>query len=90
MTFDVSGYLLVPDDDLPMVLELMPTHIALSRAEPGCLKFDLWQDPQNPNHICLSESFQDRAAFDTHAARGKASEWGQKTSHMTRHFTFSA
>jgi quinol monooxygenase YgiN len=34
--------------------------------EPGCLRFDIIQDQQNPARIYLYEVYADRAAFDAH------------------------
>lgn len=34
--------------------------------EPGCLRFDIVHDEQNPNHIFLYEVYKDKAAFDAH------------------------
>ena len=34
--------------------------------EPGCLRFDIVHDEQNPNRILLYEVYKDKAAFDTH------------------------
>lgn len=85
-TVKLTGFLAVPDSEISLVQEYAPEHIRLSRAEPGCLKFEFWQDPENPNKFLLDELFKDRAAFDLHTARAKASEWGQISAHLTRHF----
>ena len=34
--------------------------------EPGCYRFDVLQDPNDPNHIYLYEVYRDRAAFEEH------------------------
>ncbi|MFK7944291.1 MAG: putative quinol monooxygenase [Paracoccaceae bacterium] len=34
--------------------------------EPGCQRFDVWQDPADPARVCLYEVYNDRAAFDAH------------------------
>ena len=83
----LTGHIDVPDADIEMVQTFAPEHIRLSRAEKGCLKFELWQDADNPNIFRLDEAFKDRAAFEVHSARAKASEWGQVSAHLTRHFT---
>ncbi len=83
----LRGYLAVPDTDVALVQKYAPEHIRLSRAEPGCLKFDFWQDPTDPNKFLLDEAFVDREAFDLHTTRARASEWGQVSAHLERHFT---
>ena len=32
--------------------------------EPGCLRFDVVRDEQNPNRIYLYEVYRDKSAFD--------------------------
>ncbi len=34
--------------------------------EPGCLRFDVLQDSQDPNKIYLYEAYRDEAAFQAH------------------------
>ncbi len=50
--------------------------------EPGCVRFDIIQDEQNPNRIYLYEVYTDRAAFDAHmqtphfiAWRDRVQDW---------------
>ncbi len=63
----------------------LPTHIALSRAEPGCLSFDV-TPTDDPLIWHVSESFVGQAAFDAHQTRTRASEWFDKTAHIHRTF----
>jgi quinol monooxygenase YgiN len=39
-----------------------------SRAEPGCLRFDILQHTQRANHFTIVETWRTRAARDRHAA----------------------
>jgi len=36
--------------------------------EPGCLQFDVVQDPKNPSHFAVYEVYTDQAAIDAHRA----------------------
>jgi len=85
----LSGYVDVPNGDLATVEAQLPTHIALSRAEDGCVSFNVRIDPQNPNRYLVDEEFTTQSAFDAHQARVKASEWGQATAHLHRKYTIS-
>lgn len=85
----LSGYVDVPDGDLATVEAQLPTHIALSRAEDGCVSFNVRVDSQNPNRYLVDEEFATQTAFDAHQARVKASEWGQATAHLHREYTIS-
>ncbi len=64
----------------------LPTHIALSRAEPGCLKFEVSQDPEAPHCFHVSEIFDSESSFDSHQARTRASDWGRATEGVLRRF----
>ena len=71
--------------DMMLALNLLPTHVALSRDEPGCLRFDIQQD-EDPLIWHLSELFVNADAFAAHQARNKASEWGQASTGIAREF----
>lgn len=40
----------------------------LSRAEPGCVQYDVHRDPADPRAFFLFERYRDEAAFEAHAA----------------------
>ena len=71
--------------DAELVEALLPDHIQLSRAEAGCLKFDVtrvagtmvWQ---------LDEAFVDADAFKAHQIRTAQTIWAEKTAHIARDF----
>ena len=83
----LDGYLEVPPDRAAAVAEALPDHITLTRAEPGCLAFDVTPSPSDPTRFLVSEIFADRAAFEAHQARAKASAWAEVTSGLKRHYT---
>lgn len=66
-------------------LSLLPDHVAASRAEPGCLHFQIDQS-DDPMVWTLSELFADDAAFAAHQARSAASPWGRDSRGMGRDF----
>ena len=82
----VTGRLICQDAAQMMTaLDLLPEHISLSRAEPGCLHFDIWQD-DDPLVWHLAELFADADAFAAHTARTRASAWGQASGGIRREF----
>ncbi len=66
-------------------LSLLSDHADLSRAEPGCLRFDLWQD-EDPLIWNLSELFVDADAFAAHQSRTADSDWGRASTAIRRDF----
>jgi quinol monooxygenase YgiN len=67
------------------VRRFLPDHIRLSRAEPGCLTFNV-NPTSDPLVWRLDESFTDRPAFEAHQARTRASAWFAATAHLARDF----
>ena len=80
----LSGTLICQPEDLAMVQTMLPEHIRLSRAEPGCVMFQVVADRCDPCRFLLAERYVDAAALEFHRARGRASAWGQATSHIPR------
>jgi quinol monooxygenase YgiN len=71
--------------DAEIVHRYLTDHIALSRAEPGCLTFNV--DPtKDPLVWQLDETFVDEPAFAAPQARTKASAWFAATAHLARDF----
>jgi quinol monooxygenase YgiN len=60
-------------------------HIRLSRAEPGCLTFDIFET-DDPLVWEVMEAFRTRADFDAHQARTRDSLWFQATRSILRDF----
>lgn len=50
------------------VAELLRRLMSLSRAEPGCLQYDVHRDPDEPNRFFLFERYVDDEAFSAHEA----------------------
>ncbi len=67
------------------VAQHLPDHIRLSRAEVGCISFNV-QPTDNPLVWQVDETFTDQAAFDLHQQRTRASAWWTVTAAITREF----
>lgn len=82
----LSGELRCADDaEAARVRAHLPAHLALTRAEPGCLAFDV--DPtDDPLVWRVGERFVDEAAFDAHQRRVAASAWGTATAGIDRRY----
>jgi quinol monooxygenase YgiN len=80
----VTGYIRCAPDEIERLREAVEEHVRLTRAEPGCLSFDISQDADDPCRWTVDETFVDAAAFEAHRARTRASGWPSVTSHMVR------
>lgn len=83
----LDGHIDVPADRRAAVDAALPVHIALTRAEPGCLKFEVTTCGTVEGRLLVSEIFTDQAAFDAHQARTKSSDWLQVTAGIPRDYT---
>lgn len=62
------------------------THIRLTRAEPGCVSFEV-VPTDDPMIWQVDEVFTDQAAFEAHQTRAKTSDWATQTAGITRKYT---
>ena len=72
-------------EDAHLVGRLLPNHILLSRASPGCLSFTV-RPMEDGLTWAVDETFADRAAFQAHQARAAGSAWGRDTAHIPREY----
>jgi quinol monooxygenase YgiN len=83
----LSGRLLCADaEQARAVREHLPEHIALTRAEPGCIVFDV-APTDDPLIWEVSERFESADVFRAHQTRVAASEWGRVTAQIERRYT---
>lgn len=84
---ELSGYIDVPEGRREAIAAALPLHIALTRAETGCLCFDVTPDPEVKGRYNVNERFADRASFEAHQDRVRASEWGEISAGIPRNYT---
>jgi quinol monooxygenase YgiN len=72
-------------EEAELVRTYLPEHIRLSRAEPGCLTFNV-EPTDDPLVWRLDESFADKVAFKAHGDRMRASAWFAATAGLARDF----
>lgn len=71
--------------DVETVQRHLPAHIRLTRAEPGCVSFEVSQS-DDPLIWNVEECFRDKQAFEFHQHRTRASTWWTATSEIPRQF----
>lgn len=83
----LSGQLVcASDEEVAVVQRHLPQHIDLTRAEPGCISFEVNQT--DDRYVWqVDERFVDRAALDAHQARVAASKWGEVTAGIERRYS---
>ena len=86
MTVTLSGHIDVPPDRLAQIRAALVDHIRLTRAEPGCISFDVVEEQDFPGRFTVAERFTDSAAFRAHQARAQASDWGRISAGIPRDY----
>lgn len=82
----LAGQLICQDtNEAAIVEEHLPGHIALTRAEPGCISFEVKRST-SPLVWNVEEVFKDAESFHFHQARVKSSEWGHATASIKRDY----
>jgi quinol monooxygenase YgiN len=88
-TVTLTGYIDVPPERMDDIQAALPAHISLTRAEPGCLSFDVSPCPEVNGRFLVSEAFVDQQAFDAHQARSGASDWANVSDGIPRDYSIS-
>lgn len=83
----LSGYIMVEESDLAVVRDALPMHIAATRAEQGCLVFNVNEYKLELGRFDVYEEFDSSEAFKYHQQRVRESEWGTITKNVARHYT---
>ena len=81
----LTGAIRCAPEEVEGLRAALPDHVSLSRAEPGCLAFDI-RATADPCVYEVSEGLRDEAAFEAHQARARTSAWWRITGHMPRAF----
>lgn len=89
MTLTVSGHIIcaIPAE-AERVQAHLPRHIELTRAEPGCIRFNV-TPTADPLVWHLDEEFTDAAAFKAHQDRMATTIWAEQTRGIKRDFKVS-
>ena len=72
-------------DEADTVRTHRPEHLRLTRAEPGCLTFEI-SDTDDPLIFEVMEAFRDAGSFTAHQARTRDSDWFAATRGILRDF----
>jgi quinol monooxygenase YgiN len=75
-------------DEVAAIRRHRAEHVRLTRAEPGCIAFEI-AETDDPLIWRVEERFRDRAAFEAHQRRTRASPWWEATQTIARDFEMS-
>lgn len=75
MAVTLTGFITVPLDRITAIRTALPEHIRLTRAEPGCLSFEVIEDDTILGRFNVHETFKDAESFRAHQARATQTEW---------------
>ena len=75
-------------DEATIVARHLPEHIELTRAETGCLSFEV-TPTADPMVWAVDEHFANEHAFRLHRERTADSNWGRATVGIERRYSFS-
>lgn len=83
----LTGNLICANEEQAAVVSThLPRHIELTRAEPGCIRFDV--TPTGDALVWdVAELFATAEAFRAHQERVAASEWGTATAGIERKYS---
>ena len=84
MPVTVTGRLICADAaEAELVRALLPEHVRLTRAEPGCELFEVEELP-GTTIWTVTERFADRAAFEAHQSRRRTATGAASTRPIRR------
>lgn len=85
-TVSLSGKLVCAShQEVEVVRKYLPEHIRLTKAEPGCLSFEVVQT-NDPLVWQVEECFTNQEAFEHHQQRTRNSDWWKETSKIKRDY----
>lgn len=82
----VTGHIDIPLDRQRGLKDALTRHIKLTRAEKGCLRFDVDYDPNIKGRLNVVEIFENKAAYTAHQRRTSASDWAVVTQGIPRNY----
>jgi autoinducer 2-degrading protein len=73
--YAVLNIIKVRQEHLKEFIENVRNHAKSSVREPGCLRFDVLQDIEDPQTICLYEVFRTESDLETHRRQDYYNHW---------------
>jgi quinol monooxygenase YgiN len=77
-TVFVVTHIDVPPPSKDQCIELVTAQVTASRKAPGCMRFEVFQQANRPNHFSAVEVWADRAAFDANIVAAHTKDFRMK------------
>ena len=71
----VTGVIELPQGAFEAARPAIRRMVQETLAEPGCITYGFWQDPDRPNRLRVYEQWEGRAALDDHFASAHMAEF---------------
>jgi quinol monooxygenase YgiN len=68
----------VPPPNKDACIAAVEAHVAASRNDPGCVRYEVFQQADRPNHFSAVHAWADRAAFDAHIVAAHTKDFRMK------------
>lgn len=62
----ITGNIISNPDKIDLVKAELEKLVAITRAEEGCIQYDLHQDNENPTYFMFYENWESRELWQTH------------------------
>lgn len=76
-------------DKIDLVKAELLKLIDVTRAEEGCINYDLHQDNENPRHFMLYEKWESRELWQTHTSNQHLADYMSATEGAVEEFTLN-
>jgi len=84
--FCLEGHIDVPAERVEQVNKALEDHIKLTRAEEGCIFFNVDPCSDVEGRFLVSEAFVDEYAFKFHQERAGSSPWAETSKDIPRNY----
>ena len=88
-TLTIVAHIRANADKVDFVKAELEKLIAITRAEEGCINYDLHQDNEDPAHFLFHENWESRALWLTHMGNQHLQDYMTATEGSVAEFTLS-
>ncbi len=85
----IVANIVAKEDNIELVKAELLKLIDITRAEEGCINYDLHQDNENPAHFMFYENWESRELWQTHMANTHLAQYMAATEGAVESFTLN-